>query len=29
LMMPYLIALVIGVLWYRASKKKKAKAILR
>lgn len=29
LMMPYLIALVIGVLWYRASKKKKSKAILR
>jgi len=29
LMMPYLIALVIGALWYRASKKKKAKAILR
>ncbi len=27
--MPYLIALVIGVMWYRAAKKKKAKLAMR
>ena len=27
--MPYLIALVIGILWYRAAKKRKSKLVIR
>ena len=29
LVMPYLLAVVIGIFWYRASKKKKAKLAMR